>query len=228
MVGAYCDTDNLGAAYIFHRSGSTWTQQVKLLDPGNNPGANYGNAVAVSGNTVLVGAVDAAYVYTNEAGQGWVQTATLAKPGTSDDNFGESVAISGTTAVIGAPGSVPGSSTLLPGAAYVYTGSGSSWTRHQKLTYPAGTTGDDFGYALAMNSTTMLIGMPIYGATGCGTAYVYKSSGGPWTEQARQADPACQNGDNFAFSVALYGTYGVYGAPCLNNHLGAVYLKKLP
>lgn len=228
VVGAYCDTDNLGAAYIFHRSGSKWIQQVKLLDPGKNPGANYGNAVAVSGNTVLVGAVDAAYVYTKKTGQGWVKTAKLANPGASDDNFGESVAIAATTAVIGAPGSAPGSSVLLPGAAYVYTGSGSTWTRHQKLTYPAGTKGDDFGYSLAMNSTTMLIGMPIYGAVGCGTAYVYKSSGGPWTKQARQADPACQNGDNFGFSVALFGSYGVYGAPCLNNHLGAFYLKKLP
>jgi len=228
VVGAYCDTDNLGAAYIFHRSGSTWTQQVKLLDPGNNAGDNYGNAVAVSGNTVLVGAVDAAYIYTNKTGHGWVQTATLANPGKSDDNFGESVAIAGTTAVIGAPGDAPGSSTLLPGAAYVYTGSGSTWTRHQKLMYPAGTKGDIFGYSLAMNSTTMLIGMPIYGTVGCGTAYVYKSSGGTWTEQARQADPDCQNGDNFGFSVSLFGSYGVYGAPCLNNHLGAFYVRKLP
>jgi hypothetical protein len=228
VIGAYCAPNNFGVAWVFQRSGSSWTQQAELQDPGQNSADNYGNAVAVSGNTVLIGAVDTSYVYTNEAGQGWVQTATLANPGTSDDNFGESVALAGTTAVIGAPGNGPGSPTLLPGAAYVYTESGSTWTQHQKLTYPAGTKGDDFGYSLAMNSTTMIIGMPIYGATGCGTAYVYKSSGGPWTEQARQADPACQKGDNFAFSVALFGPYGVYGAPCLNNHLGAVYLKKLP
>jgi len=228
VVGAYCDTDNVGAAYIFHRSGSNWVQQAKIEDPAGNPGANYGNAVAVSGNTVLVGALDAAYVYTNETGQGWVQTATFANPGKSDDNFGESVAIAGTTAVIGAPGNAPGSSTILSGAAYVYTKAGSTWTQQQKLTHPAGTKGDIFGYSLAMNSTTMLIGMPVYGAVGCGTAYVYKPSNGTWVKQARQADPDCQNGDDFGFSVALFGAYGVYGAPCINSDQGAVYVRKLP
>jgi hypothetical protein len=229
VIGAYCDTENVGAIYIYQRSGSTWTLQgSKVDDPANNPGDNYGNALAVSGNTVLVGALDAAYVYTNEAGQGWTQAATLANPGASDDNFGESVALAGTTAVIGAPGNPPGSSTLLPGAAYVYTGSGSTWTQKQKLTHPAGTKGDIFGYSLAMNSTTMLISMPVYGATGCGTAYMYKPSGGTWTEQARQADPDCQNGDDFGFSVALFGTYGVYGAPCFNSGQGATYIRKLP
>jgi len=228
VVGGYCDTENVGAVYIFHHSGSSWIQQAKLEDPAGNPGDNYGNAVAVSGTTALVGAVDAAYVYTNQAGQGWAKTATLENTGTSADNFGESVALAGTTAVIGAPGNPPGSSTLLPGAAYVYTASGSTWKQQQEVTYPAGTKGDIFGYSLAMSSTTMLIGMPVYGAVGCGTAYVYKSSGATWTEQARQADPDCQNGDDFGFSVALAGAYGIYGAPCINSDQGAMYTLKLP
>lgn len=119
------DTFDAGAAYVFIRTGTTWSQQAYLK--ASNPGGFdwFGEKVAVSGNIVVVGAwledsnttgVDstpfdpnqsfesgAAYVYTRTTGV-WTQQSYLKASNTGNgDRFGSAVAVSGDTVIVGAP-----------------------------------------------------------------------------------------------------------------------------
>lgn len=104
-----------GAAYVFVQSGGTWVQQAELIPSDGAAADEFGASVAVSGSTIVVGAIDhpysfppgpgpgAAYVFV-QSGTTWSQQAELtASDGAGADNFGNSVAVSGGTAVVGAP-----------------------------------------------------------------------------------------------------------------------------
>ena len=101
----------------------------------------FGYSVALSGGTALVGAyghatagkacAGAAYVFVR-SGTSWTQQAELTDPeAAANDQFGSSVALSGDTALVAAPGETAGG---LPGAAYVYVRSGTTWTQQAELT----------------------------------------------------------------------------------------------
>ena len=120
-----------GAAYVFVQSGTTWSQQAKLIASDGAGTDNFGNSVAVDENTstAVVGALNhkvghaadggAAYMFV-QSGATWSQQAELtASDCSGDDNLGQSVALSGSTAVAGAPWHSIGSNKW-QGAAYVY------------------------------------------------------------------------------------------------------------
>ena len=102
-----------GAAFVYVRAGGVWTWQATLTAADGDAYDQFGTAVALSGDTALVGApwgdadVDgsgAAYVFTR-TGSTWTQQQKLDLTGEANfrDKFGDAVALSGDTAVIGAP-----------------------------------------------------------------------------------------------------------------------------
>src|SRR6266542_1517326 len=112
VVGAPVDDTaagpNAGSAYVFVRSGTGWSQQAKLTASDAAAGDIFGFSVAVTGDTVVVGAsgdnmlAGSAYVFVR-SGTGWSQQAKLtASDAASGDRFGDAVGISGDTAVVGA------------------------------------------------------------------------------------------------------------------------------
>lgn len=227
VVSASCRENNTGGVYIYGRSGASWKLQASLTNPAGNVGDKYGFSVAISGSTVVVGAINVAYAYTREPGKGWRETARLTNPGPADGFFGTSVAVLGSAAVIGAPGD-PAEGINLAGAAYVYRISGTRLSRTQRLTAPPHSRGDAFGNSIAMTSKNILIGMPLYGTSKCGTAYAFRPSGGRWRLQAQVRNPHCTAGDQFGYAVALSGTSGAIGAPYANGNAGASYELTLP
>src|SRR5215475_6340400 len=115
----------------------TFTQQQKLGVSDVSPLANFGGAMAISGDTVVIGArfhdgaagIDqgTAYVFVRSGGGAWTQQQRLEPSFAAEDSrFGASVAISGDTAVVGAPGD-PGELGLQQGSAYVFVRSSGSW-----------------------------------------------------------------------------------------------------
>jgi hypothetical protein len=121
VVGAHGHNSATGAAYVFVRSGTTWSQQAELTASDATAGDDFGWSVAVSGSTAVVGAqyrnaeTGAAYVFVR-SGATWSQQAQLtASDGATNAYFGFSVAVSGSTAVVGAYGHNSGT-----GAAYVF------------------------------------------------------------------------------------------------------------
>jgi hypothetical protein len=222
VIGASCQKNFIGAAYIYQRSGSTWKLAATKKSPVQRANYYYGQSVAVSGNRVIVTAENiseagAAYVYTRTPAGSWPLTATISNPIKAREGFGLSSALSGTTAVIGAWYY----NTYL-GAAYVYKLEGTTWKEEQRLTPPV--NGGEFGFSTAMTATTVLIGEPSFDDPGlCGTAYAFKLSGGKWVVSKHIEDPDCTTEAGFGYSVAISGKYGAFGAPYTNNGEGASY-----
>ena len=184
----------------------------------------FGHSVAVSGETMLIGAYDndlyggeyagSVFVLVGE-GETWTQKAKLTAPNpTALDLFGYSVAISGNTAVIGAPldGNAGG---VHAGAVYIFVRSGDAWIQQAKLTAADPATEDDFGCSVAIAGDTVVVGACYddhAGGIDAGSVYIFVRSGEVWTQQAKltAADPASI--DYFGYAVTISGETVVIGA----------------
>ncbi len=229
VVGAPCINKETGKLYVYERFGQSWIPKTSETNPTDSPREEFGQSLSIAGDNVLVGAVDAAYVYTETSHHHWYRAATFRNPGSPQDNFGWEVTLDGGTAVVGAPGGV--ASTVIPaplrtGAAYVFTLRGTKWSLGSKLQAPAGATGDQFGYSVALSGNALLIGMPLYGGAGCGRAFEFDLTGSQWRRDGQFFDPACVSNSQLGFAVAQAGISQAIGAPYCNSLLGAVYLRE--
>jgi hypothetical protein len=227
VVGAVIKNSGTGAAYVFVQSGTIWSQQAKLTASDGAANDLFGDSVAVSGSTAVVGArqnvsTGAAYVFVR-SGTTWSQQAKLtASDGAPLDNFGIWVAVSGSTTVVGAFGK--NSNT---GAAYVFVRSGTTWFPQAELTASDGVSGDIFGVSVALSGSTAVVGA--YGKnSNTGAAYVFVRSGTTWTQQAKLITSDGASNDYFGVSVALSGSTAVVGAQGKNSSTGAAYVFVLP
>src|SRR5262245_51627210 len=217
--------DDKGSAYVFTRNGATWTLQQKLTAQDGGANSGFGFSVAISGDTVVIGALlndvganrdqGSAYVFTR-SGAVWTQQQKLiAQDGAANDTLGYSVAISGDTVVVGAPMNDVGASRG-QGSAYVFTGNSTVWTQQQKLTANDGAANDSLGGSVAISGDTVVVGENIdkVGATeGHGSAYVFTRNGTVWTQQQKLIADDGAEGDQFGRSVAISGDTLVVGAP---------------
>ncbi|MFN7929667.1 MAG: MBG domain-containing protein, partial [Blastocatellia bacterium] len=231
---------NLGAAYIFVRNGSSWSQEriLRASDAADN--YNFGYAVALSGSTAIVGspaasvsgnsAQGAAYVFVR-SGTSWSQQQQLtASNGLSSDQFGFSVAISNDTAVIGAPQDDIGSNSD-QGSAYVFVRSGTTWSQQQQLTAGNGTSSDQFGYSVGISNEMAVVGAPtddVSANADQGSAYVFTRSGVSWSQQQQLTASNGAAYDNLGWAVAISGYTIVVGAPAddvgANTDQGSAYI----
>jgi RHS repeat-associated protein len=223
IVGApdqTADGNYEGAAYVFSLSAGTWAQVTELTVPDPYDYNDFGQSVAISGTTAIVGApletVDgdaeqgAAYVFGLSGGT-WAQVAELAaSDGGYENYFGSSVAISGSTAIVGAPmvGAPFGSGGQ--GAAYVFSLSGGTWAQTVEFNPSAGAVNDWFGSSVAISGTTAIVGAAY--PDGQGAAYVFSLSGGTWAQDAELAAPGGGDEDYFGSSVAISGTTAIVQA----------------
>ena len=222
-----------GSVYVFIRSGTTWTQQAKLTASDGAAVDLFGYSVALSGDTVLIGArfddddvngVDSGSVYVfTRCGTSWSQQAKLtAADGGAGDEFGYSVALSGDTAVITANADDSDVNGVDSGSAYVFTRSGTDWSQQAKLTAADGAAGDLFGVRVALAGDTALIGARLddddVNGVDSGSAYVFTRSGDGWSQQAKLTAADGGAGDWFGYTVALADDTALIGA---GNHDGA-------
>lgn len=221
LAGAPFVSISRGAVYVFSTAGS-FDQLQKLVPSDGVSGDFFGDAVAVSGGTALIGAdnaaangnayLGAAYVF-DDAGGNWIESARLsAEDGAALDSFGRSVAISGTTAFVGAPyAGIDGNA--FQGAAYVFERSGDDWTRTAKLTASDGVADEDFGWSVALSDTVALVGANAYNTEFPGAVYRFARSGDTWTEAQKLVSNDGTGVDFFGWSVALSGATGLLGEP---------------
>lgn len=240
MVGARQATiggnEDQGAVYVFNQSGGEWNETQKLTASDGAAFDTFGNSVAFNGTSAFVGAFAAtvganafqgtAYVFTLSNGT-WTQTQKLtSSDGQGFDYFGYSVAFNGTTAFVGADAATVGDNGA-QGAVYVFSESGGTWSESQKLLASDGSTGDIFGYSIAVDGATAVIGA--YANNGYqGAVYVFNESGGTWSEtQKLTADDGTAN-NYFGYSAAVSGAtllVGAWGAsPGGNDTQGAAYV----
>jgi hypothetical protein len=229
VAGAIWDDDkgpNSGSVFVFARTETVWAEQAKLLpDDPNSDGDQFGYAVAISGNTVVVGSPQdndkgpdsgSVYVFVQN-GTIWSMQAKLVAPeGVSMDYFGTSVAVDQNTLVVGAEGENMGA-----GAAHVFTRTGTTWTYQARLAAADGVASDQLGHAVALDTPTVVVGA--YQASpqgkGSGAAYVFVRAGTAWAEQAKLVPADAASGDQFGVSASIDGDTVVVGAP-LDDDLG--------
>jgi hypothetical protein len=229
IVGSYGTLNEAGAAYIFTRTGTTWTQQVKILASDYTTGAKFGWSVSISVDTAIVGAYSddntvtdggAAYIFTR-SGTTWAEEAKIvASDFKMFDEFGRSVAISGDTVIVGAwrERTVARAS----GAAYIFTRSGTTWTEQAKLIASDAELDDYFGSSVALEGDTAVVGAYWEGIYKDGAAYIFTRSGTTWTEQMKIQKPN-PFVDQFGTSVSISNSTIVAGAPDRNGG-GAAYI----
>jgi hypothetical protein len=237
-LGGFLDAS--GEVIVFRRSGTTWSQEAYLTDSNAGEGDQFGYAVAISGDTIVVsteqqvgsingiGATGAICVFTRN-GNIWSQQAYLkaSNPGVFDW-FGHSVAISGNTIVVGAhfedstATGGPNEGKQDSGAAYVFTRNGTIWTQQAFLKANNAGEDDRFGYSVGISGDTIVVGAllednsatgdPNEEALGAGAAYVFTRSASAWSQQSMLKASNAGEGDLFGWSVAISGDRIVVGA----------------
>jgi hypothetical protein len=226
VIGANYDDSSRGSAYVFKRSGTSWSQEAKLVASDGVAGDRFGWSVSISGDYAVIGAFNddsvrgSAYVF-KRSGTSWSQEAKLvALDGVAGDRFGWSVSISGDYAVIGA--NYDDSSR---GSAYVFKRSGTSWSQEAKLVASDGVAGDRFGWSVSISGDYAVIGA-CNDDSSRGSAYVFKRSGTSWSQEAKLVASDGAAGDYFGISVSISGDYAVIGAYYDDSVRGSAYVFK--
>ncbi|WP_108812117.1 FG-GAP repeat protein [Sphingorhabdus sp. Alg231-15] len=222
-IGHDQNGDNSGAAYVFTRSGTTWSQQMKLTAADGAEGDAFGQSIALSGDTLVIGAPHdddkgngsgSVYVFTR-SGTTWNRQAKLtAADGADGDLFGISVALSHNTILVGAD--LNDEKAIDAGAAYVFVRSGDSWRQQAKLTAADGAQTDIFGVRVALSDDTALISArrdddEAMGVD-AGSAYIFKRTGNIWRQHAKLTAPDGKADDRFGRDVGLSGDMALIGA----------------
>jgi len=193
----------------------------------------FGESVALSGDTAMVGTNDTAtgrsavYVFTRANGL-WSETQKLlAADGAPGDGarFGASIALDGTTAIVGADAATvsgrPGQ-----GAAYVFRRNGASWTQVAKLAAADGAPGDNFGNAVALSGNMALVGAHKAHVNGQprGAAYLFEAADGAWTQVQKIKGVDTRDNDGFGYRVAFSDASLIVSAQLGNlDFPGALY-----
>jgi len=244
IAGAFEDSDvenKVGSAYIWVRSGTTWSFQQKITSPDPLRRARFGSGVSISsdGSYALVGAYTeegpagppqpnygSAYIF-SRSGTSWTFQSKITAPDRSaQDKFGYSVSISGdgSYALAGAERGEGPAGPPQPdyGAAYIFSRSGTTWTYQSKITAPDAVSQDRFGYAVSISGDGSHALVGAYRDDGpagppqpdYGSAYIFSRSGTSWTYQSKITAPDAATDDSFGYSVSISGdgSYALVGA----------------
>lgn len=239
-----------GAAFVYVRSGNTWSQQAYLKASVTT--ARFGSSVAISGDTIVVGAANdstaagvagGAYVFVR-SGNTWTEQAFLSADNADIADFfgGSGIAIDGDTIAVGADSedsiatgvSATGSadnSVDRSGAVYVFTRNAGVWTQQAYLKASNNAVeqffvGDTFGESVSLSGDTLVVGASEEDSNGqgvnapqnnelggrSGAAYVFVRNAGVWTQQAYLKSSNSEAGDRFGRSVSISGDRIVVGA----------------
>ncbi len=207
-----------GAAYVFRYDGTSWTQEQELLASDAGFLHYFGWSVAIYGDFIVVGSLNAAttgaaYVFRYN-GSTWVEeeilTATDAAP---DDRFGLSVDIDANTVLVGAPSN--DDNAIDSGSVYVFSWQGGSvWGEGVKVNASDPVAGGMFGSAVAISGNVAIVGANNNDlGLDTGAAYIFRYNGASWSEEQKLTAPVgTPDPSEFAFAVALDGDVAIVSA----------------
>jgi hypothetical protein len=217
VISSLADDSYTGSAYVFERSGSTWTQSAKLTASDRAQNDLFGQAPSINENadTIVVGArtadspssnSGAAYIFVR-SGSSWIQQAKLtANDAASSDQFGVITDISGDTVVIGSwYGDTP--SVTNSGAVYVYKRSGTTWTQQAKITASDASSNDQFAVVDIVDNR-IIVGAKFGDSsqvTDSGATYIFEKSGTSWTETTKITASDAASNDWFGWGISSSG-----------------------
>lgn len=233
VVGApYENTErgrDAGAAYVYRRTGASWSRVGRLSPSVLTEYDHFGAAVAISGTTIAVAAsfddhtagVDAGSVLVFDLqGTSWALVQTVrASDAAAGDQFGHALALRSSTLLVGAPLD-DNAAGVNAGSAYLFTRSGSVWAQGAKLVSTDLAAGDEFGAAVAIVAQMrVLVGAPHDDPLGVssGSAYVFDRTliigGSVWSQRTKLVPPGGSAGDRFGRALRATGSLVAVGAP---------------
>ncbi len=234
IIGLWTNSSILLFAKIPSSTSSMTMQEFnKLVDPDGAADDIFGYSVAVSGDTVIVGApghhsytgVAYIYEYQRESNTFIKQASLSTSEGTAND-FGKSVAISGDTVIVGAPEDNCDDGEYC-GSVYLFEKPSSGWvnaTENIKLTASERIDSNYFGYSVAISGDTVIVGVAIYGG-----AYLFEKPSGGWsTNMTENAKLNASDGVNFGYTVSISNDTVIVGAIGDDSNSGSVYLFEKP
>ena len=223
---------NVGSVQVFFRSETGWVQHQKLTPSDAESGDQFGTALAMSGDTAIVGTPrkngiginsGAAYILVQEGGE-WVQQAKLlASDENAGDYFGISVAIDGDTAIVGAHrNNEPYADN---GAVYIFERGGDTWTQTARLIAPDPDNFAYFGFSVGISGDTAIVGATRDDDLGldAGAAYVFIRNDFGWMFQTKLFGNNTEKDDNFGYAVDVDGDFAIVTSP-VNRGAGAAYI----
>lgn len=237
--GADGNVAGSGAVLVYRKSGGTWIADPSLAASGGKLVASdgelsdsFGTSVAISGNTVVIGATGdddaangagAAYIF-RYSGGGWIQERKIvASDPVANSSFGDEVAISGTLAVVSRSG---GSSRI--GAAYVFRNTaGTTWTQDSKLV-GSDAIDTDGSPSVGISNDVVIMGYEqTYHLTpGNGKAFIFRNTvGTTWMEEKKLTASDGMLEDRFGQSVGVSNGVAIVGASG-NGASGAAYVYR--
>ena len=230
---AVISNSNSANPYVFERVNGVWTEVARLAPGESTANFNYGYAVAVSGNTIAVGAVKvggqplygAVHIFEKTNGSwGKVAKLTASDPNTQQDGFGGSIDLSATRLVVGDAGfNGPNNSGPLQGAAYVYVRTAMGWQFETKLIASDRAPYDNCGGQVAIDGDRVLVGCvgsdngnasPHFNA---GAGYVYQRTANVWQQTAKLIAAVPAGTEFLSARIALSGNRIALGAPNANS-----------
>lgn len=221
--GDLVDGRPAGAAYVYLRQGSSWKQEARLTADDAEAHDLFGVAVALSGDTAVVGAAaddemgsmtGAVYVFRREGGRWRQEAKLLPEDAASLQEFGKVVAIDGDTLVAGADGTGDFEAGKFAGAAYVFARQAGGWRQQARLVASDRQAADRFGNAVAIHGGTIAVGAHFsdVNGEGSGAAYIYRLRNGQWRQEAKLVPRGGAAGEEFGNAVAVHGGTVAVGA----------------
>ena len=228
-----------GAAYVFELNGNTWSEVIKLEASDGDNNDLFGFSVAIDGNAIIVGAYKeeedqfgnntldesgSAYIF-ERINATWSEVDKIvASDRANDDWFGYAVDIADNYAIVGVHREDEDSSGNnfqdQSGSVYVFERIMGGWVESQKLVAQDRSEDDEFGYAVAMDDTAIIVGAYLEeedangqnNLSSAGSVYVFENNSGVW-EQSQKIVPSDRTlGDLFGCAVDIYDDLVVIGA----------------
>ncbi len=230
VSGAHGDNSGRGAAYVFTRSGSTWSQQAKLTASDAAVDDFFGLSVSIDSDTVAVTSAGTAtgatvngagYIYTRSGTQWSQQQKVFAtQPGDGDGMsgaFGLSLAVGAERLLVG--GTLGGNTfpNTAKGTAWSFTRAGSTWTQGTQVDSGDGADKHYLGTSVAISEDYALVGAP-----GDRTVYAYTRTPSGWVFESELVDAPGQYASEYGASVAVHGEWALVGAPGAAGATGRV------
>jgi choice-of-anchor B domain-containing protein len=229
LISEPMNTYRSGVLYVYERDAQgAWAEAARLHPSDQEPQNRFGRALALEGNTLLVGATSRAkstggvYVFERDESGAWREVALLqAADGAEGDALGRKVMISGDFVFASALGVDDRA-----GAVYAFRRDPEGrWSQHAKLAASDGVSGDFFGMALAADAERLLVGAPLSnGRTGAVYSFAYDAASETWSETGQLTPTRLSGNSQFGASLLVEGDEAMVAAPFANRFVGTVFV----
>lgn len=210
-----------GSVWVYRRTGGAWIEEAVLVAPDGGAGQRFGEALALDGATLVVGAPEAsgsapacgaAYAFVHDGFAWALQQKIVAPDGVRDDRFGAAVSLDGQRLAVGVPRRDPAGQGNA-GAVALFLRTGSAWQQEAWLAAPTPRPVDNLGASVELQGAILLAGAPDddTAAPMGGAVHVWRHVGGSWLPQPALLSPLATKGDAGGFAVALDGDRAAVG-----------------